>query len=120
MKSLVPAEGFEPPTNGLQDRRLPRRGDETAPRVGAVEATFGRVSVEAKMWRVDIRMWRAVKALTVVVAAQILVPCIPPASAHHLMGGKLPGNAWEGFLSGLGHPIIGPDHFAFVVGVGLI
>src|SRR5262249_32633749 len=73
-----------------------------------------------KMWRVDIRMWRAVKALTVVVAAQILVPCIPPASAHHLMGGKLPGNAWEGFLSGLGHPIIGPDHFAFVVGVGLI
>jgi urease accessory protein len=43
-----------------------------------------------------------------------------PASAHHLMGGALPNTAWQGLLSGLGHPIIGIDHFAFVVGVGLM
>jgi urease accessory protein len=36
------------------------------------------------------------------------------------MGGELPGTAWYGLLSGLGHPIIGLDHFAFIVGVGLI
>jgi urease accessory protein len=43
-----------------------------------------------------------------------------PAFAHHLMGGALPNTAWQGLLSGLGHPIIGIDHFAFVVGVGLM
>ena|SRR5690349_1157850 len=45
---------------------------------------------------------------------------ISPAFAHHVMGGALPQNAWQGFLSGLGHPIIGLDHFAFIVGVGLM
>jgi urease accessory protein len=43
-----------------------------------------------------------------------------PALAHHAFGGRLPINPWEGFLSGLAHPIIGPDHFAFVVAVGLL
>jgi urease accessory protein len=32
----------------------------------------------------------------------------------------LPGTFWQGLLSGLGHPIIGIDHFAFVIGVGVI
>jgi urease accessory protein len=45
---------------------------------------------------------------------------LQPAAAHHLMGGRMPSNAWEGFLSGLGHPIIGLDHLAFVVAVGLL
>jgi urease accessory protein len=31
----------------------------------------------------------------------------------------LPATLWQGLLSGLGHPIIGIDHFAFIVGVGL-
>ena len=42
------------------------------------------------------------------------------ASAHHPMGGVTPSNFTEGFLSGIGHPIIGLDHFAFVIGVGLV
>jgi urease accessory protein len=42
----------------------------------------------------------------------------PPALAHHVMDGALPGTAWQGLLSGLGHPVIGVDHLAFVVGVG--
>ncbi|MBZ8182968.1 HupE/UreJ family protein [Oscillatoria salina] len=40
--------------------------------------------------------------------------------AHHAFGGQTPDNFFEGFLSGLAHPIIGLDHFAFVVAVGLL
>lgn len=43
-----------------------------------------------------------------------------PAFAHHALGGKLPATAWEGFLSGLAHPVIGLDHLAFVVAIGLV
>jgi urease accessory protein len=43
-----------------------------------------------------------------------------PAFAHHAMDGKMPGNFFEGFMSGMAHPIIGPDHLAFVIAIGLI
>ncbi len=43
-----------------------------------------------------------------------------PVFAHHAMGGRLPANFFEGFLSGLAHPIIGFDHFAFIVAVGFL
>lgn len=43
-----------------------------------------------------------------------------PALAHHATGGKIPANFFEGFLSGLAHPLIGLDHFAFVVAIGLL
>ena len=42
-----------------------------------------------------------------------------PAAAHHPMGGKLPTTALEGLLSGLGHPVIGPDHLAFIIAIGI-
>jgi urease accessory protein len=35
------------------------------------------------------------------------------------MGGALPGSALEGLLSGLGHPLIGLDHAAFLIGAGI-
>ena len=60
------------------------------------------------------------RVLLVAAAGVIVPPLIPPAFAHHLMGGELPSTAWQGLLSGLGHPIIGIDHFAFTVGVGLM
>jgi urease accessory protein len=41
------------------------------------------------------------------------------ASAHHLMGGEIPSTFAEGVLSGVGHPIIGPDHLAFLVALGI-
>ena len=41
------------------------------------------------------------------------------ASAHHMMGGKMPTTFAEGFLSGLGHPVIGPDHLAFLLAIGV-
>lgn len=42
-----------------------------------------------------------------------------PAIAHHAFGNETPTNFFEGFLSGVAHPIIGLDHFAFVVAIGL-
>ena len=41
------------------------------------------------------------------------------ASAHHVMDGKMPTTFAEGFLSGLGHPVIGPDHLAFLLAIGV-
>src|SRR5262245_28599554 len=66
------------------------------------------------------RMAPLLRTLVVAAAVAIVLPLIPPAFAHHLMGGELPSTAWQGLLSGLGHPIIGIDHFAFTVGVGLM
>ncbi|RZM83015.1 urease accessory protein UreJ [Leptolyngbya iicbica LK] len=43
-----------------------------------------------------------------------------PALAHHPFGGETPNNAIQGFLSGLGHPVIGLDHLAFVITAGLL
>ncbi len=43
-----------------------------------------------------------------------------PALAHHTMDGRMPSTLLEGFLSGVAHPLIGPDHFAFIVSVGLL
>jgi len=43
-----------------------------------------------------------------------------PAFAHHVMGGHMPADFSSGFLSGLGHPVIGLDHFAAVVAVGCL
>ena len=45
---------------------------------------------------------------------------VQPTFAHHPFGGGTPANFLEGFLSGLGHPMIGLDHFAFVIAVGLL
>lgn len=42
------------------------------------------------------------------------------AMAHHVMGGALPSTLREGLLSGLGHPIIGLDHFLFVLALGVL
>ncbi|WP_052341385.1 HupE/UreJ family protein [Salinarimonas rosea] len=43
-----------------------------------------------------------------------------PALAHHPMGGTTPSTFTEGLLSGFGHPIIGVDHLAALLAVGLI
>lgn len=43
-----------------------------------------------------------------------------PALAHHPLDGKTPSNLFEGVASGLAHPVIGIDHFAFLIAVGLL
>ena len=35
------------------------------------------------------------------------------------MDGQLPSTFAQGLLSGLGHPVIGPDHLAFLIAVGV-
>jgi urease accessory protein len=43
-----------------------------------------------------------------------------PASAHHVMGGKMPSTLLDGLLSGLGHPVISPEHLGILIAVALI
>jgi urease accessory protein len=53
-------------------------------------------------------------------AAAMILTTTGAALAHHPLGGMTPTGFAEGFLSGLGHPVIGFDHLAFVIAVGLI
>lgn len=56
---------------------------------------------------------------TVFLALAALVLTVAPASAHHMMGGEMPSTFSQGLLSGLGHPVIGLDHLAFLIAVGV-
>ena len=47
------------------------------------------------------------------------VAAVATAHAHHPMGGRAPETLMQGLLSGFGHPIIGIDHFAFIVAMGI-
>ena len=60
-----------------------------------------------------LHVQKAVLALAAALAAE-------PALAHHVMGGAMPATFGQGLLSGLGHPIIGLDHLAALVGAGLV
>jgi len=50
----------------------------------------------------------------------VLMSLSHTAQAHHAMGGRTPSTLFEGLLSGLAHPVIGLDHLAFVVALGLL
>jgi urease accessory protein len=56
---------------------------------------------------------------TAFLALPALLLTLAPASAHHVMDGQLPSTFAQGLLSGLGHPVIGPDHLAFLIAVGV-
>jgi urease accessory protein len=43
-----------------------------------------------------------------------------PALAHHPTGNQVSSTFLEGFLSGMGHPVIGFDHLLFVIAAGLL
>jgi urease accessory protein len=49
----------------------------------------------------------------------LMVALAAPAAAHHPLGGATPETAWHGLLSGFGHPVLGFDHLAFVIAVGV-
>lgn len=49
-----------------------------------------------------------------------LFAAAPTAFAHHPMGGQTPETFTQGLLSGIGHPVIGVDHFAFLVVIALL
>ncbi len=39
--------------------------------------------------------------------------------AHHAMGGEAPTTFMAGLISGIAHPVIGIDHFAFLIAMGI-
>ncbi len=43
-----------------------------------------------------------------------------PAFAHHAMGGLTPQTFVQGLLSGIAHPVIGLDHFLFLLMAGVL
>lgn len=57
-------------------------------------------------------------AAAVIAAALVLLPRL--AWAHHFMDDQLPQTLAQGLLSGLGHPLIGVDHAAFIVAAGFL
>lgn len=58
-------------------------------------------------------------ARPVALAGLFVVLFAASSFAHHPMGGQAPQTFVHGLLSGLGHPIIGLDHLAAIVGAGL-
>lgn len=51
----------------------------------------------------------------------LLAALVPGAAlAHHPMGGATPATLWQGLASGVGHPVIGLDHLAFIVGMSML
>ncbi|MEM7758400.1 MAG: HupE/UreJ family protein [Cyanobacteria bacterium P01_A01_bin.40] len=59
-------------------------------------------------------------AASLLCSFSLLITAAFPVLAHHPNGGAIPRNFTEGFLSGLGHPVIGIDHLVFVVAIGLL
>ena len=60
-----------------------------------------------------------------VVFFSLLLLCtlfVSPAFAHHPFGiGESSGlSAWQAFLSGIGHPLLGADHLLFLLGITLV
>jgi urease accessory protein len=74
-----------------------------------------------RLERTVVLVGRAIAAAAFVVAGFAVAALVgaTPALAHHVMEGKTPTTFAEGLLSGLGHPIIGPDHLAFLIAVGV-
>lgn len=58
--------------------------------------------------------------MRIIIALAALVSSFSTSAfAHHPMGGETPETLAQGLLSGIGHPIIGVDHLAFVIAVGI-
>src|SRR5256885_11380704 len=68
--------------------------------------------------RLPVYSARAMKAFIVAATALALFPRM--AWAHHFMDGGLPQTFAQGLLSGLGHPVVGLDHAAFIVAAGFL
>jgi urease accessory protein len=63
------------------------------------------------------------RAVTAVIGALlVLASLFSPALAHHpfAMSAGADLNAWQGLLSGIGHPLLGPDHLLFLLALGFL
>lgn len=63
---------------------------------------------------------RPLRQASVCAVASLLIAS--PAFAHHPFGMGDSGalTAWQGLLSGLGHPLLGPDHLLFLLALGFV
>ena len=63
---------------------------------------------------------RPLRQAAVAALASLLIAS--PAFAHHPFGMGDSGalTAWQGLLSGLGHPLLGPDHLLFLLALGFV
>jgi urease accessory protein len=68
------------------------------------------------------RITRLFMGLGFFAVAGLLLTTAGPAAAHHPFampeGGEI--NALQGLLSGIGHPLLGPDHLLFLLAIGFI
>jgi urease accessory protein len=77
---------------------------------------------DGNMWEDVMRQCNTGRVAAVYLAAAVAVLTLAaaaPAQAHHAMGGGTPATLAQGLLSGLAHPVIGIDHLAFVVAMGV-
>lgn len=58
--------------------------------------------------------------LTATVTGFVLALVSVSVFAHHPLGGETPVTFMHGLLSGVGHPVIGLDHLAFIVAAGVL
>jgi len=83
------------------------------------QVPFQSASVKSVLCRYQSR-WRLPAIQLLGLAGISFLAAAAPALAHHGMGKSTPSSFFEGFVSGLAHPVIGLDHLAFVVAIGLI
>ncbi len=52
----------------------------------------------------------------------VIICSTDPVLAHHPfgMGGSSELSGWQALLSGIGHPLLGPDHLLFMLGIALV
>ena len=67
-------------------------------------------------------MNRRFPALALVAIPALLALASSPALAHHPFGMEEGQqlSSWMGFVSGVGHPLLGPDHLLFLLAIGFV
>jgi urease accessory protein len=92
---------------------------------GNQETLQARMPAASDVSLIIYEVWMVFKSIDRLAQLGAIAVCgwlftLSPAWAHHAMDSKLPSNGWEGFLSGLAHPVIGLDHLAFVIAIGIL
>lgn len=74
-----------------------------------------------RRWQGQIKSCsRLAIGVSIGVSAIAFLATATPALAHHPFGGEAPQGILEGLISGIGHPVLGLDHLAFVIAIGLL
>jgi len=94
-------------------------GDCREAHIMAHSVSAVRVPPEMAIWPNKVSRGTPMNRILLSATAMVLMSA-GAAFAHHPLGGMTPQTAMHGFLSGVGHPVIGFDHLAFIIGVGLI